>query len=174
MPCPSCFFGDISGTFSELFETALAWSCQMLSDKPLPGSAACSDRAEISPRLPRWSLRKPVILFFISVAKLQDPGICSFSSYIPLNEARINAPELAVRCQLKPLKWTQKSQPSLNREMLSLNLAPVTAAAGKAPWGDSSAVITYVNRDGVVIFFHPSSCFSGKGWKNYSLAYTVI
>lgn len=114
--CP-CFFAYIRSTFSKLLEMTLVWSCQMLSNKPQPHSAVCRDRAEISPRLPWCSLRKPLILFFISVAKLQDPGICSFSSYIPFSEARINALELAVHCQLKPLKWTQKSQPSLNREM---------------------------------------------------------
>lgn len=46
---------------------------------------------------------------------------------------------------------------------VSLNLAPATVAAGKAPRGNSRTVITYVNRDGVFSLFLSSALLQWKG-----------
>lgn len=97
--------------------------------QPLPDPAVQEPTSS-----PAQTHTSQVTLFvcFISGAKLPDPGIRSFSSYPPFNQAGMSAPELAAHCQPEPLKH-HKVTARPRQGNVGLGLASWRAAAGRVP-----------------------------------------
>lgn len=91
-----------------------------------PSSAGAYVQPSANPHKPSHSVCS------ISGAKLPDPGIHSFSSYPPFNQAGMSAPELAAHCQPEPLKH-HKVPARPGQGNVGLGLAPWRAAAGRVP-----------------------------------------